>query len=253
MNKQKKGRLPPGWIPVIKTTMAASAWRAMSTGARILYIELRGHLSNNYRNNGKVYLSDRDAAKAIGVTPGSIVRWYAENEHFGFLRKTSRGFLGIEGRGIADHYRLTEYPTFDNRGTHIAPTRDFDRWDGTPFVYRPKRKKQNPVSKIDTHCIEDRHIRNGTNGSSVCIEDRHIDEAARCVEDRHVSRIATPSARLRLIQGSSTVRAPAQAGGAGSSPAHLAKNSARDEMLMTLVANVVAEQLDALDARQARH
>jgi len=216
---------------------------------------VRGYFTSNstvtsatiIRNNGKVYLSDRDAAKAIGATPGSIVRWYAENEHFGFLRRTSRGFLGIGGRGIADHYRLTEYPAFDNRGTHIAPTRDFDRWDGTRFVYRSKRKRQNPVSKIDTHCIEDRHIRNGTNGSSVCIEDRHIDGPPRCVEDRHIPRIATPLAKLRLIQGSSTARASAQAGDAGSSPAPEAKaidERGRGDRLMTYVAGVIRQQLD---------
>jgi hypothetical protein len=80
--------------------METPAWRAMSTGARLLYIELRGRLRNDYLNNGKVFLSCRDAAKAIGVSTQSIVRWYAENEHYGFLRKTTEGCLGVDGQNF---------------------------------------------------------------------------------------------------------------------------------------------------------
>jgi hypothetical protein len=98
--RRRKNRLPP-FIAVIKGTMAMPAWRAMSTGARLYYIELRGRLRNDYANNGKVFLSCRDGAKAIGARPGTIQRWAAENEHYGFLRKTSEGFLGSDGRGIA--------------------------------------------------------------------------------------------------------------------------------------------------------
>jgi hypothetical protein len=220
--------------------MATPAWRAMSTGARCLYIELRGRLSNDYRNNGKVYLSDRDAAKALGVTPGSVVRWYAENEFFGFLRKTCGGFLGSDGRGIATHYRLTEHPTFDNKGAHIMPTRDFDRWDGRRFRYAAKPKKQNPVLKIDTPCIKDRHIRDAGHGECVCVEDRHIENGARCVQDRHISRIATPL--VLPSQGSSTFRASAQAGDVGSTPTPVAS-------LIDMVLVIVASELHKLELR----
>ena len=91
--KKRKSKLPP-FVPLIKTTMATPAWRAMSLGARLLYLELRGHLRNDCLNNGKVFLSCRDAAKAIGVRPGSVARWYVENQHFGFLRKTARDSSG---------------------------------------------------------------------------------------------------------------------------------------------------------------
>src|SRR5262249_53541873 len=106
----------------------------------------------------KVFLSDRAAAQAIGVTPGSIVRWYAENEHYGFLRKTSEGFLGADGRGIAAHYRFTEFRC----GTH-PPTRDLEKWDGELFVYTPRpteavatnrlpcRWSTPPVSLVETY------------------------------------------------------------------------------------------------------
>jgi hypothetical protein len=61
--KRRKNRLPP-FIPLIKSIMAMPAWRAMSTGARLLNIELRGHLRNDFSNNGSVHLSCRKGAEA---------------------------------------------------------------------------------------------------------------------------------------------------------------------------------------------
>jgi len=201
-HKRKGGKLPP-FVPVIKTTMATPAWRAMSFGARLLYIELRGRLRNDYLNNGKVFLSCRDAAKAIGVTTTAIVHWYAENEHFGFLRKTGNGFLGVDGYGVAARYRFTEF-----RCDGHPPTREFEKWAGKPFVYtprRPSRKKQNPVLRRHTPRVTP----------------SHIDSAPGCVTPSHTSRRASREAPSN--QGSSTARAPAQAGDVGSNPAPEAK------------------------------
>jgi hypothetical protein len=220
MSRKRKSKLPP-FVPVIKTTMATPAWRAMSPGARLLYIELRGRLRNDYANNGKVFLSCRAAAKAIGVTTTAIVHWYAENEHFGFLCKTSEGFLGANGRGIAAHYRFTEFPL----GTH-PPTRDFEKWDGEPFVYtprRPGRKKQNPVLRRHTPRTTPSHIRKGSGRGSVCTTSSHIDSAPRCITPSHTSRKASGEVEPRSDQGSSMARAPAQAGDVGSTPAPEAK------------------------------
>jgi hypothetical protein len=218
--RRRKNRLPP-FVPLIKITMATPTWRAMSAGARLLYIELRGRLRNDYANNGKVFLSCRAAAKAIGAHPGSVVRWYAENEHFGFLRKTSEGFLGVDGRGMAAHYRFTEFP----HGTH-PPTRDFEKWDGKPFVYSPRRgrrKKQNPVRMVRTPRAHGAHIRNGSGGASVCTHKPYIGTAPRYTHKPYISRKASPQAKPAPLQGSSTARAPVQAGDAGSSPAPVAK------------------------------
>ena len=71
-------------------------------------IELRGWLRNDRLNNGKAHLSCRDGAEAIGACSQSIVRWFAELEHYGFLRKTAEGFLGGDGYGIAAKYRFTD-------------------------------------------------------------------------------------------------------------------------------------------------
>jgi hypothetical protein len=59
----------------------------------------------------------------------------------------SPGHLGVEGKGKAPHWRLT-----DAGHAGQPPTRDFLHWDGTPFREQksPKHyisKKQNPVPK----------------------------------------------------------------------------------------------------------
>jgi len=38
------------------------------------------------------------------------------------------GYLGLDGKGKAPHWRLTEYGYMKD-----MPTRDFLRWDGTKF------------------------------------------------------------------------------------------------------------------------
>ena len=213
--KRRKNRLPP-FIPLFKATMATPAWRVMSTGARLVNIEMRGHLRNDWSNNGKVHLSCRVGAEALGTkSTRSIVRWLAENEHYGFLRKTAEGFLGANGYGIAAKYRFTDLP----HGTH-PPTRDFEKWNGEMFIYTPRqtsRKKQNPVSLGDTPRVPRGHIRKASEGASVCAPEGHIGATPKRVPRGHISRLATPPAKRRVKQGSSTARAPVQAGDAGSS------------------------------------
>jgi hypothetical protein len=224
--------------------MAAPAWRAMSPGARLLNIELRGELRNDHLNNGKVFLSCRDAAEALGThSTRSIVRWFAENEHYGFLRKTGEGFLGADGRGIAARYRFTEYP----HGTH-PPSRDFEKWTGELFAYTPRRhsrKKQNPVSLGDTVRAPRGHIREPSGQTSVCAPEGHIEPDPNCAPEGHISRLAISEAQRRLRQGSSTARAPVQTGDAGSSPAPVASDErGRSDGLMSYVAGVIRKQLD---------
>ena len=52
---------------------------------------------------------------------------------------TEPGCLGVEGKGKAPHWRLTELGYMRD-----PPTQDFLRWNGEPFRDRPpRRKKQN--------------------------------------------------------------------------------------------------------------
>jgi DNA repair protein RadD len=241
MKRTRKTKGP--FVAVPKAIMAMPAWRAMTPEGRLLWIELRGWLRNDGLNNGKVHLSCRDAAEAIGLSKNTVVRRFVELEHFGFLRKTAEGFLGSDGRGIAAKYRFTDLA----HGTHAA-TRDYEKWDGSPFVYTPHRrtrKKQKPVPPRGTPCTTAPDIRKAGNGGAVCTTAWDIGAAPRCTTAPYISRLPYPAVAVGQDQGSSTVRAPAQAGGAGSSPAPVAS-------LTEYVLSVVNRVLDEHEARLTR-
>jgi hypothetical protein len=246
MSKRKRKSKGP-FVAVPKAIMATPAWRAMTPEGRLLWIELRGWLRNDGLNNGKVHLSCRDAAKAIGLSKNTVVRRFVENEYFGFLRKTAEGFLGSDGRGIAAKYRFTDLA----HGTH-PPTRDYEKWDRTPFVYtphRPARKKQKPVPPRGTPCTTAWDIRKAGDGGAVCTTAWDIGAAPRCTTAWDISRLPSPAVGegQDKDQGSSTVRAPAQAGDAGSSPAPVARPD-----LTTMVLDIVTAQLNELESRRRR-
>jgi hypothetical protein len=241
---KRKRKIDGPFIALPKAIMATPAWRVMTPEGRLLWIELRGQLRNDCLNNGKVFRSCRAAGKSIGLSKNTVVRRYAELEHYGFLRKTSEGFLGVDGRGIAPHYRFTDLA----HGTH-PPTRDYEKWDGELFVYTPHRddhKKQNPVPPRGTPCTTAWDIRKVGQEGSVCTTAWDIDAAPRCTTAWDISRVPLPKGGEAIRQGSSTVRAPALAGDAGSSPAPVAKPD-----LTTMVLDIVTAQLDELESRQA--
>ena len=73
--KRKKGRLPP-FVPLIRSTLAAPAWKHLSFGARCLYVVLRSYLRHDDLNNGKVFRSYRDAASDLGNTARAAHRLF---------------------------------------------------------------------------------------------------------------------------------------------------------------------------------
>ena len=141
----RKGHLPP-FVPLLKATLASPAWRAMSHGARSLYVSLKARYNSGQHNNGRVFVSQRTASQEIGSSYAEIARWFRELQYYGFLVQTKGGSLGLNGKGTAPHWRLTECGYMND-----PPTRDFGRWDGTKFkdcVSRRRRPKaQNPVAE----------------------------------------------------------------------------------------------------------
>ena len=136
-------------------TMASPAWKAMSPYARVVYYTLKSRYGHKTRNNGRIYLSARDGAEDTGFHKDTIVRSLRELQHYGFIVMTKAGCLGVEGKGVAPHWRLTELGYM-----HELPTRDFLKWDGEMFqeqkspkyYLRNRRKKQNPVLQDRTVC-----------------------------------------------------------------------------------------------------
>jgi hypothetical protein len=155
-----KSRLPP-FVPSFIGTTETPAWKALSMGARVLYLQLKRHHFTGIRNNnGRIYLSERDAVAELGSgNRDSVRRWFSELQHFGFIVKTAEGSLGLDGKGRAPHWRLTELaaPNWDQP----FATRDYEKWDGTPYNGNQgwrgrgaKPKKQNPgretTSRVDS-------------------------------------------------------------------------------------------------------
>lgn len=135
-SRDRKDRLPP-FVPLLVDTLDSPAWQALSHGAARLYISLRRRYSFSQRNNGRIFLSTRQARRELHSNLTEIGRWFRELQHYGFIIQVAAGCLGSDGYGKAPHWRLTEL------GTHAEPmpSRDFLRWDGAKF--KP-RKIQNP-------------------------------------------------------------------------------------------------------------
>jgi len=118
---QDKGRLAP-FVPLLKDTTNTPAWRALSHGARSLYLALKSRYSTNFKNNGKIYLSTRDATEELGAHSyrDNVRRWFRELQYYGFIVMTQGGHLGVEGRGKAPHWRLTSSATWPTRRPEIS-------------------------------------------------------------------------------------------------------------------------------------
>src|SRR4029078_8082435 len=102
------------FLPLFKETIRSPAWRAMSHGADALYIALKWR---HVKINGHVYLSQRDAEAELGSNRNYIGRGFRKRAFFGFVQQTSPGGLGVDGRGKAPHYRLTELPCMGEPAT----------------------------------------------------------------------------------------------------------------------------------------
>jgi hypothetical protein len=133
--------------------MDCPAWRVTSHGAKYLYLTLKRRAS--YAGN-RSYLAYRLAQQELKASPQKIREWYAELEHYGFIKLAQHGCLGVDGKGKAPHWRLTEK---GNAGQDDFPTKDFLRWGGVLFDPKPYRRvtkwsldrlqKQNPIIPID--------------------------------------------------------------------------------------------------------
>ena len=158
-----KGKIGGPFVPMLTETMKSAAWRATSPHARIVYIALKSRYSFDARNNGRIYLSARAGAEETGLDRTRIARSLRELQHYGFIVMTEAGCLGLNGRGKAPHWRLTELGYM-----HEPATKHFLKWDGELFheqkspAYYTRRdgrlaklgatQKQNPVRTSLTDC-----------------------------------------------------------------------------------------------------
>ncbi|GIT85019.1 hypothetical protein [Roseobacter sp. OBYS 0001] len=137
-NKRGAGRHVqlPEWL------QSTEAWATLKPGPRALYVELKRRYNGS--NNGRIFLSHRDAAKALHVHRNTVGPWFDELEGRGFIRLTKGPHLGPSGVGKASVWALDEEKTPDMK----PALKRFMSWT----------EKQNPRTKNRTP----RHSQCGT-------------------------------------------------------------------------------------------
>lgn len=94
---------------MVRSMMMTPAWRALSATGQALYpwlkLEWRGPKANN---NGKIKLSVRQAAEALGVQPNTAAAAFHDLQAKGFIVVTEQASLGISGAANSAAYELTE-------------------------------------------------------------------------------------------------------------------------------------------------
>jgi hypothetical protein len=157
---KKHDKIQGRFFPMFYETLESLAYKQLSFGARAVLTALRMQC---VKNNGHVYLSQRDAAELLGhKNRNDIANWFRELQHYGFIVLTEAASLGVDGKGKATQWRLTELPTRKGNNELVRATKDFLRWDGVAFVphVAPSRKwnptkavvakKQNPGLNVGT-------------------------------------------------------------------------------------------------------
>jgi hypothetical protein len=146
LSKKRDDKIQGQFFPMFHETMDSAAYKKLSFGARALLTALRKHC---VKNNGHVYLSHRDACKELGhKRRNDIANWYRELQHHGFIVQTEAASLGVDGKGKATHWRLTELPMRKGNNEFMPATKDFLRWDGTVFKpHVPPSRRWNPGRK----------------------------------------------------------------------------------------------------------
>jgi len=187
----RPNRLPP-FVPLLKSTLESPAWRAMSHGAKVLYVSLKARYNSGQHNNGRIFLSQRAASRDVGSGFNEIARWFRELQYYGFTVMTSPGCLGVDGKGKAPHWRLTECGYMND-----PPTRDFLRWDGTKFKDSVRPKKQNPATEIHSTLLRKSITpplrKSITPNAQNVTEIRNISEHPTVTEIRNISSMPLPT------------------------------------------------------------
>jgi hypothetical protein len=127
---RNRRRTKGGFVQVRYGLMKSPAWRDLSGNAvkLLLHMMMLSQGNNGWGHGssepGKLFLSERDAAEAIGVSRNTASRAFAELIEHGFLRIVQAGHFKVKVK-IATVWRLTfePYPR-----AHQGPTNEWMKW-----------------------------------------------------------------------------------------------------------------------------
>ncbi len=156
----KKGKRGVGrFVQLPEWLMASGAWASMKPGPRALYVELKRRFTGS--NNGQLFLSHRDAAKAISVGRDTVAGYYSELKERGFIVETKGHCLGPNGQGQSATYALSEEP-FEGK----PATKEFMAWR----KQKPRRKTRPSLAGKSNHpCreIQPLHVQRSENPTAL--------------------------------------------------------------------------------------
>jgi hypothetical protein len=106
MAKHRDGNGEGGFFKMHVYMMKTVAWRALSAGARAVYLQIASRYNGS--NNGRLALSVRSAASECNLAKETASRAFRELTELGFIEETRRGGL-IRGVRISSEWRLTAF------------------------------------------------------------------------------------------------------------------------------------------------
>jgi DNA-binding transcriptional MocR family regulator len=186
MSRKGKTEKLPQFTPLLHYIMDSPAFAGLSPLAQCLYVRLKRRCGVGGKRNGQVFYAVREAAEDMNVNKNTVGRAFHELQARGFLVPVQIGSLGITGEGKATIWRMTEFEV-DRLFLRWKPGQDFPVVKGRSN--RPK--KQNPVSKMHTACIENADVRakRGLKSARPCI--KNVDVLA-VIEAEPVPKKHTP-------------------------------------------------------------
>ena len=117
--------------------LQCQAYRSLRPTARALLVELYA-LFNNF-NNGQLFLSVREAATKLNVSPNTAMKAFAELVGHGFIKPHVKGAFTLKERH-ATSWILTEFSHANQ-----LPEKTFMRWPA---------QIQKPVAKFQADCVK---------------------------------------------------------------------------------------------------
>ncbi|WP_323765886.1 hypothetical protein [Marinovum sp.] len=124
------------FVQLSESLMQTEAWATLKPGPMALYVALKRRY--NGRNNGRLILSYRDAAKLLNVHRNTITGYFSALEERGLICMTQGAYLGPDGIGQSPHWALSELATCDGKPATMA--------------FRTWRKAQKPVTETRQAC-----------------------------------------------------------------------------------------------------
>ena len=105
---KSKKRGFPKHVRLLESFQRTEAWRTLKPGPRALYVELKRRYNGG--NNGRIFMSHREAADLVNVHRNTVPDYFAELERRCLVRDMGKGHLGADGHGIATRWALCDEP-----------------------------------------------------------------------------------------------------------------------------------------------